>query len=101
MRSWEGSSCLLLVQVRLSWAAFSPAPKIFLWKSPDRTEKILRMGATRRGKLRTFSRRSRFRASAVITRDRGRVENASNGEARSGLIWVLTNAASQRLKDDT
>jgi hypothetical protein len=45
-----------LVQVRLSWAAFSPAPKIFLWKSPDRTEKILRMGATRRGKLRTFSR---------------------------------------------
>jgi hypothetical protein len=26
--------------VRLSWAAFSPAPKIFLWKSPDRTESL-------------------------------------------------------------
>jgi hypothetical protein len=29
--------------VRLSWATFSPALKIFLWKSPDRVEKILRM----------------------------------------------------------
>jgi hypothetical protein len=33
---------------------FSPAPKIFLWKSPDRAEKILRMRATGRGKLRMF-----------------------------------------------
>jgi hypothetical protein len=40
--------------VRLSLATFSPAPRIFLWKSPDRTEKILRMRATGRGKLRTF-----------------------------------------------
>jgi hypothetical protein len=30
-----------LLLVRLSWATFSPAPKIFLWKSPDRAEKNL------------------------------------------------------------
>jgi hypothetical protein len=40
--------------VRLSWATFSPASKIVLWKSPDRAKKILRMRATGRGMLRTF-----------------------------------------------
>jgi hypothetical protein len=40
------SSRLLLLLVRLSWATFSPDPKIFLWKSPDRVEKILRMRAS-------------------------------------------------------
>jgi hypothetical protein len=43
-----------LLLVRLSWATFSQALKIFLWKSPDSAEKILRMRATGRGKLRTF-----------------------------------------------
>jgi hypothetical protein len=43
-----------LLLVRLTWATFSPALKIFLWKSPDRAEKILRMRATGRGKLRMF-----------------------------------------------
>jgi RHS repeat-associated protein len=42
VRFWEGSSSLLLLLVRLSGVPFSPAPKIFLWKSPDRAEKILR-----------------------------------------------------------
>jgi len=40
------SSRLLLLLVRLSWATFSPDPKLFLWKSPDRVEKILRMRAS-------------------------------------------------------
>jgi hypothetical protein len=39
-------SRLPLYSLRLSWATFSPDPKIFLWKSPDRVEKILRMRAS-------------------------------------------------------
>jgi hypothetical protein len=36
----------------LSWATFSQAPRIFLWKSRDSAEKILRSGMLRvaRGK---------------------------------------------------
>ena len=33
---------------------FFASSKIFLWKSPDRAEKILQTRATRRGMLRTF-----------------------------------------------
>ena len=33
---------------------FFASSKIFLWKSPDRAEKILRMRAAGRGKLRTL-----------------------------------------------
>jgi hypothetical protein len=40
--------------VRLSWATFSPAPKIFLWKSPDRAEKIYACAPQEEEKLRTF-----------------------------------------------
>jgi hypothetical protein len=35
-----------LLLVRLSWATFSPTPKVFLWKSPDRP---LTIPATGRG----------------------------------------------------
>jgi hypothetical protein len=53
--------------VRLSWATFSRAPEIFLWKSPDRTEKIFCETVTDKlvcapgeeGRYGRFSRRSR------------------------------------------
>jgi hypothetical protein len=45
--------------VRLSWATFSPAPKIFLWESPDRTEKIFVCAPGEEGCYGRFSRRSR------------------------------------------
>jgi hypothetical protein len=131
VRSSEGSSRLLLLLVRLSWATFSPAPKKFLWKSSDRADKLLRMCAPERGALRRFSRRSRFLTSALppgaarskvcspLRHASGDATNSScpvetvpltlgsflvnlfHTGVGSGLVWVLTNAATQRLKDDT
>jgi hypothetical protein len=51
--------------VRLSWATFSPAPKIFLWKSRDRAERIYACAPQEEESYGRFSRRSRFRTSAL------------------------------------
>jgi hypothetical protein len=66
--------------VRLGWATFSRAPEIFLWKSPDRTEKIFVCAPGEEGCYGRFSAPKSGDAFVI----------APDG-SRAGLVWEASD----------